>query len=581
MKSRMRLGTMLILAFLSLSALSAVVGVVGIRNVGAMNDMADTMYRRELLGLSYIKEANINLIYAGRAEKNMLLSSTAEDRTRHAEAVGRYQAAMLEYLDKASWLFVTEDGRRLIEDIRAKAAAADALKRRVIDLALLEDLQERRASVTLAQGEGRAVADALDLAMTEASRRKEANAEDYSVETTKLYESSVRFMVLLVAGCTGLGVLLGIIITRAVTRQVGGEPAEIAAAAASLSEGDLSLRLDIRKAKPGSIARSLAAMADKLREVVAAVQSSVRNVSSGSDGMSATAEQLSQGASEQASSAEEVSASVEEMSGSVRQNADNAKTTDSLSRKAAASAESGARSVAGAVEAMREIAAKTGIIDEIARQTNLLALNAAIEAARAGEAGRGFAVVASEVRKLAERSQKAAGEIADLSSKTVETADAAGRLIADSVPDIRKTADLVAEIAAASQEQTTGTDQVALAMSQLDAVIQQNASASEELASMAEELSGQARLLEETVSFFKLDADAPRPGAERGRRTERAAHVNARFERGPGDHGEPVFEAPPSRRSIEATPRGIVPKNDRTGQAILASTVSDTDFESY
>lgn len=580
MKSRMRLGTMLILAFLSLSALSAVVGVVGIRNVGAMNDMADTMYRRELLGLSYIKEANINLIYAGRAEKNMLLSSTAEDRTRHAEAVGRYQAAMLEYLDKASWLFVTEDGRRLIEDIRAKAAA-DALKRRVIDLALLEDLQERRESVTLAQGEGRAVADALDLAMTEASRRKEANAEDYSVETTKLYESSVRFMVFLVAGCTGLGVLLGIIITRAVTRQVGGEPAEIAAAAASLSEGDLSLRLDIRKAKPGSIARSLAAMADKLREVVAAVQSSVRNVSSGSDGMSATAEQLSQGASEQASSAEEVSASVEEMSGSVRQNADNAKTTDSLSRKAAASAESGARSVAGAVEAMREIAAKTGIIDEIARQTNLLALNAAIEAARAGEAGRGFAVVASEVRKLAERSQKAAGEIADLSSKTVETADAAGRLIADSVPDIRKTADLVAEIAAASQEQTTGTDQVALAMSQLDAVIQQNASASEELASMAGELSGQARLLEETVSFFKLDADAPRPGAERGRRTERAAHVNARFERGPGDHGEPVFEAPTSRRSIEATPRGIVPKNDRTGQAIQASTVSDTDFESY
>jgi len=170
-------------------------------------------------------------------------------------------------------------------------------------------------------------------------------------------------------------------------------------------------------------------------------------------------------------------------------------------------ADTGGRSVVEAVGAMKEIAQKISIIDEIARQTNLLALNAAIEAARAGEAGKGFAVVASEVRKLAERSQKASGEIGDLSRNTVGTATKAGEIIQSIVPDIQKTSDLVQEIASASVEQNAGVEQIAKAMTQLDTVIQQNASASEEMASMAEELSSQAEQLAQTISFFKVDGD--------------------------------------------------------------------------
>jgi methyl-accepting chemotaxis protein len=157
------------------------------------------------------------------------------------------------------------------------------------------------------------------------------------------------------------------------------------------------------------------------------------------------------------------------------------------------------------VEAMRQIASKISIIEEIARQTNLLALNAAIEAARAGEHGKGFAVVASEVRKLAERSQIAAGEINSLSASSVHVAERAGELLPKIVPDIKKTADLVSEINAASGEQNSGAEQINKAIQQLDQVIQQNASATEEMSSTCEELSSQAEQLYETISFFNID----------------------------------------------------------------------------
>jgi methyl-accepting chemotaxis protein len=180
------------------------------------------------------------------------------------------------------------------------------------------------------------------------------------------------------------------------------------------------------------------------------------------------------------------------------------------------------------MSAMKEIAQRIGIIEEIARQTNLLALNAAIEAARAGEAGKGFAVVASEVRKLAERSQKAAGEITNLASSSVTVAEKASGLIKSIVPDIRKTAELVQEIASSSREQTSGVEQINKALLQLDQVIQQNAAAAEQLASMSEELTGQTMSMGGALEFFRVGSAAPgadgrrrlieRPGAEETRR---------------------------------------------------------------
>ena len=184
---------------------------------------------------------------------------------------------------------------------------------------------------------------------------------------------------------------------------------------------------------------------------------------------------------------------------------DNAELTEKIALKSAADATESGKAVTETVGAMKEIAGKISIIEEIARQTNLLALNAAIEAARAGEHGKGFAVVASEVRKLAERSQTAAGEISQLSASSVEVAEKAGAMLAKLVPDIQKTAELVQEISAASKEQTSGADQINAAIQQLNQVIQQNAGAAEEMSSTAEELSSQAQQLQGTIAFFKVD----------------------------------------------------------------------------
>ena len=196
---------------------------------------------------------------------------------------------------------------------------------------------------------------------------------------------------------------------------------------------------------------------------------------------------------------------MEEMASNIQQNTDNAAQTEKISHKAAQNARESGAAVSDAVMAMNEIAGRISIIEEIARQTNLLALNAAIEAARAGEHGKGFAVVATEVRRLAERSQIAAREIGAFSTDTLEISEKAGMMLEKLVPDIRKTAELVQEISAASREQNSGTQQINKAIRQLDQVVQQNASAAEEMASTSEELASQAQQLQGSISFFKID----------------------------------------------------------------------------
>lgn len=273
----------------------------------------------------------------------------------------------------------------------------------------------------------------------------------------------------------------------------------------TLARGNLDATIDVNsKDEIGTLASSLILMRDKLREVVGSIQTGAIQVESGSNELSSSAQTISHGASEQAASVEQVSASIEQMTSAIKTNAENAHATDQIATNTANRAGDGGEAVQQTVTAMKDIADKIAIIEEIARQTNLLALNAAIEAARAGEHGKGFAVVASEVRKLAERSGTAAQEISELSTSSVQVAEKAGSLLEEMVPDIQKTSEMIQEIATANNDLSGNANQVATAISQLDTVVQSNASASEEMASTSEELSSQSTQLSNTISYFQM-----------------------------------------------------------------------------
>jgi methyl-accepting chemotaxis protein len=272
-----------------------------------------------------------------------------------------------------------------------------------------------------------------------------------------------------------------------------------------VSKGDLTMDFTSMKNKGGDLDQALEEMVNNLREIATTIYNGAENVSAASEQVAAASQQMSQGAQEQASASEEVSSSMEQMVANIQQNTDNSRETEKIANKAAKDILVSSNAVSETVEAIKTIAERIAIIEEIASKTDLLALNAAVEAARAGEHGKGFAVVAAEVRKLAERSQKAAAEITEISSKTVRSAEESKQLLVNTLPDINKTAELVQEIAAASVEQNTGAEQVNGAIQQLSTVTQGNASGAEEMSSNAEELNSQAEELKAAVSYFKLD----------------------------------------------------------------------------
>jgi methyl-accepting chemotaxis protein len=360
--------------------------------------------------------------------------------------------------------------------------------------------------------------------------------------------------VAVLAICVVTTIVVGAWLSRRLVRPL----AEVRDVTRALEQGRLDIRSHVtQRDEIGQLSDQVNTVVTRLHDVIRGIFEATASVASAGNQLSASAQELSQGATEQASTLQEVASSLQTVDASVKTSAQHAQQTSQTAREASARAEDGGRAVQQTVAAMRQIAGRIKVVEDIAYQTNMLALNAAIEAARAGAQGKGFAVVAGEVRKLAERSQAAAHQIGEQAVSSVEVAENAGRLLEEIVPLIGRTSKLIGEIAAAAQEQTGAIHQIHVGVSQLDGVVQQNVSASVQLASTASALATQATALERSVGFFQF-GEAP--------------HLTV-----------PLRPAPPPRRPVPP-PRRPTPNGGNTTPepgGIVVNLDDDADFERF
>ena len=539
MLKNMTIGKRLALGFGLLLALVALVAGSGYRSTRLASGLAMHVLKIESPLVEHSQRTRANTLGMRRFEKDVFLNIGTPDKV--AEYVTKWKDQRDRLLERIAVLdsLETEDsGKAAIRSMRADASAYEQGFNRV--LASIEQGKIKTAAEANA-----AMADVKDDV-----HRLEQSAYDYAVANSAqmakrapVVAAQISRALTITLLALGLALVVGIALSMLIARSITTPLLKAVAAANQVAEGDVDVRVDatttdetgqllqamgrmiastkekvdaaVQIAKgdltivvtpqsaKDALGTALQGMIAKLSQVIGEVRAGANALSSAATQVSSTSQGLSQGTSEQAASVEETTSSLEQMSASIAKNADNSRQLEQTAVKAARDGEESGKAVLDTVHAMNTIAEKISIVEEIAYQTNLLALNAAIEAARAGEHGKGFAVVAVEVRKLAERSQTAAREIGGLAISSVKVAERSGKLLSALVPAIRRTADLVQEVAAASGEQASGISQINRALTSVDQVTQRAASAAEELASTAEEMAGQATGLREVVGYFR------------------------------------------------------------------------------
>ena len=544
MRGAAKIGTRLRVAMGLCLATAVVIAALGYSGVARVSEMTASMVAHEANLASVSASARADVQAMRRFERELAVHVGNSDQ--EADDLARWNDQRYRLNERLATLehdAQSPGDRETAAAMRTDLASYETGFYRVVGLVRQRSLKTT-AEVARDMNAYKAAVERLEASAADAAAAnfKRMGEREKALSTQKVWTARAMAGVMLLT--LALGGALATRLARGVTEPIR----QAVGVTEAIARGDLAVSVPRgRDDELGQLLAAMDRMAGRLRGVVGEVRSGADalsqtsghvvgvagQVSSASSQVSASAQALSQGTSEQAASVEETSSSLEQMSASITQNAENSRRMERTALEGAHDGDQSARSVEDTVAAMRAIAEKISIVEEIAYQTNLLALNAAIEAARAGEHGRGFAVVATEVRKLAERSQAAAREIGGLAASSVKVAETSRQLLADLVPAIRSTAELVQEVAAASAEQSSGVAQIHRALGNVDQITQRNASAAEELSSTAEEMASQAdamrqqaeevraraESLHRVVAFFRTDAAAPPSSAEtRGER---------------------------------------------------------------